>query len=1392
MIGTRLGPYEIIEEIGKGGMATVFRAYQPSIGRFVAVKVIHRAIATDQRALERFQREARLIARLEHPHLLPVYDYDGTHEPPYIVMRYLEGGTLKDVLDRGKLPLTDVSYLMRQVASALDYAHRQGVIHRDIKPSNIMVDQDGNAFLMDFGIARLAASSSEGLTQTGFAVGTPGYMAPEQGMGLDNIDRRADIYSLGVMVYQMLTGEMPYKAETPLAIVMKHINDPVPSARLLDDNIPEGLDVAIAKAMAKKPEDRFESATDFSDEITRAVGRVSTPNLRPDTLRAAALAAVEDIYRRRSENQSEIDQTMLKFEASRGSLTKVKPDTGQTRTDPGAAVPPSAAPSQTSTQILSEDQPTIMTPTDQRIVKPGTSMIPGQSAPPASYGGSAVESAPAGRSKLPLFVGAGLAAVVIIGVIIALVSSGGGGPSPETLTSTFAVGTQVALSHQQGTQQAEASATAVEAATIQAATAGSLNFALTSQAGTVAAVSAAQATGQAAIQAENTSFALTQAFNRGQTAVAGEATSLALTRDATLSAQDTPEPTATLEPAVTLEEPTERVTRPAVTVTSEIPIILEGETSTTEATDTESPTDTPEPTATLQPTATLEPSATNTNPPTATLQPTATDTPQPTETFTPTFTPSSTDTPEPTNTPVPTNTPTPATPIAIAGRQIVPRLGPGLQYPAVGTLEANQEVTVIGISDDFGWLQVILPNGTIAWIVFNTQFMDTFGNYGDVPFAEAPTDTPTNTPVPTDTPTPTNTPTETLVPTATPTTVVLPTEAPTALIEPTATPIPLGGFPYLEDFEGQDPAAEWDFDPAAWQVISESNEHFLSGQGSLRQPAVIMGRGYQPWIESEGVIINFRVFLDPQAVGARVVFNYNSSSGEYRVLELFPGLVSLKRNSPTPDIFTRETERVLRTTSAPLSANQWNEFTIWQQGSHINVYLNDSLLISLDDTAPPALNNGQIMLQVTSQTRPIHFDDFLIQEPSSTATNFDAGVVPSNWRINSDPSLVSVQTDGFTNYLAFQPGGSVTLLSDEPLQDFSMLCNIWSDNGGYQINLRDGDQGAISLTTSGGNLAISRRDATGTSTPIDTVANFYNRGRWELLYIEFVGNHLSIDRDGVNRYEGTLSEPPSEGYVSFTAPTSSDIFRLDYCVTAPAAQSSNELARPIFALRDLAISRPWRFLRSDFDENFDEPLRTDDYWVDGLNAVGTFTTDPNATDHRQYLQMVYAGRPTWRMMRDAIGIEVIESGSSLQRSTDVYSTVMIRFPTGGMGGTAYMGVRTQPTITGADLEGYFLALQRNPDGSTNVIIRDVSSTAQNVLFEAPAPLPADGSAMPEWIPIEILALDNQVAFFVNGQLVYAINDATRLGGSIALGVDPGTTADFDTLYIRDTSPHDES
>lgn len=270
MIGKKLRTYEITEEIGSGGMATVFRAYQPSMDRHVAIKVIHASILHDPGLRERFQREARLIARLEHPHLLPVYDFDGEHDPPYIVMRYLEGGTLKEVRQRGEVPRDELLYILRQLAGALDYAHRQGVVHRDLKPSNVMIDREGNAFLTDFGIAR-ASGGEKDLTGTGFMVGTPGYMAPEQARGDGVADKAADIYSLGVIAFEALCGSAPYEHENGFEIILAHINNPIPNASERSPDLPKAVDAVLARAIAKERTDRFPTATEFIESLTHAL-----------------------------------------------------------------------------------------------------------------------------------------------------------------------------------------------------------------------------------------------------------------------------------------------------------------------------------------------------------------------------------------------------------------------------------------------------------------------------------------------------------------------------------------------------------------------------------------------------------------------------------------------------------------------------------------------------------------------------------------------------------------------------------------------------------------------------------------------------------------------------------------------------------------------------------------------------------------------------------------------------------------------------------------------------------------------------------------------------------------------------------------------------------------
>ena len=272
LIGDTLGPYRILEMIGVGGMAEVYKAYQPTMDRYVAIKVIKAYFAEEPTFLQRFHREARAVARLEHAHILPVHDYGEAQGRPFLVMRYLEAGTLKDRLGADPLPLDVVNRVISQIGSALDYAHRQSIIHRDVKPSNILMDAEEDCFLTDFGLAKMMETSVH-LTGTGVGIGTPAYMSPEQGRGAE-VDSRTDVYSLGVMLYEMTTGRMPYYADTPIALVIKHMTEPLPLPRAVRPNLPEGVERVILKALAKAPEDRFETAAQMVRALDVAVRQV--------------------------------------------------------------------------------------------------------------------------------------------------------------------------------------------------------------------------------------------------------------------------------------------------------------------------------------------------------------------------------------------------------------------------------------------------------------------------------------------------------------------------------------------------------------------------------------------------------------------------------------------------------------------------------------------------------------------------------------------------------------------------------------------------------------------------------------------------------------------------------------------------------------------------------------------------------------------------------------------------------------------------------------------------------------------------------------------------------------------------------------------------------------
>ncbi|MCA9910043.1 MAG: protein kinase, partial [Anaerolineae bacterium] len=801
--------------------------------------------------------------------------------------------------------------ILRQVSAALDYAHRQGVIHRDIKPSNVLIDTEGNAFLMDFGIARLVESES-GITQTGFAVGTPTYMSPEQGMGLHNVDGRSDIYALGIVLFQMLVGRAPFEGENAMAIIMQQIQTPSPNVSELNPELQPEIDEVVKRALEKQPDERYQTATELAIDLARAANLPA--DATPSAIKATAQSAYRDILASRAARQDELDKTMAGFEAQRNQPLSSKSDSEGTGT-----------------------------PTAQPTVR---------------------------RSWL------------------------------RTWLLVFAVG------------------------------------------------------------------------------LALVALALALPR----SAADV-----------------------SATMTANAVIAANSQT----------------------PTRTRTPTVTRTSTPSAT----------------PTLTATPTETPTVTPTPTPSYTATPATPIAMVGRSLAVRLGPGPEYPIVATIDEASVLSIIGISDDGSWFQVRLPDNTIAWLAASVSLVDAAGDLASVPIAQGPTYTPTATatftPTPSATPTPTPTATETPsatstlteTPTPTPTETSTPTETPSATatltetltatptstetatasatpsltptdtatpsatpstqpvltltetlpspeLLPTPTPVPPGALPFVEDFQSPDALSGWDYDGSVWQIVNDAGERSLVGQASLQQPLVILGLESPEWLNPSpaGLVINLRFNLDDQAAGGRLVFRYSERG--YYALELFPGLIVLRRSGSTPDLFLRDSEMVMRQVNVPINANQWHNATVWIDGTRIFIYLDNQLYVSAEDLTQPQLDSGAIILQTNSQTRPIRFDDIIVRRAELASNHFQGSGFPSNWEASRPASVRATQEIGGNQYLRLQ--GPVNLRPQtQPLRDVSVICRIFSIEGGYQLRLRDTPGGVLLLDYATGSLTISQLDGVG-------------------------------------------------------------------------------------------------------------------------------------------------------------------------------------------------------------------------------------------------------------------------------------------------------------------------
>ena len=281
--------YQVYEDVGQGAAATVYMARDLSRNRVVALKAIHPHLTKEGRFLERFKLEAELLSQITSPHIVQIYDFGKEDDVNYIVMEYLEGKTLSNIIqERGPLDVSEALHITHQIAECLDTMSAAGIVHRDIKPGNVMLTPEGQVKIMDFGIAKGLVET--GLTQTG-VLGTPHYISPEQAEGGRKLDVRSDIYSTGVVLFEMLTGRVPYEETSPVAVIMKHLTAPIPSIHELREDVPEEVEDLTRKCLAKLPERRFQTP----QELIEAIDRIQPPELQPATSMAASEAVLQQI-----------------------------------------------------------------------------------------------------------------------------------------------------------------------------------------------------------------------------------------------------------------------------------------------------------------------------------------------------------------------------------------------------------------------------------------------------------------------------------------------------------------------------------------------------------------------------------------------------------------------------------------------------------------------------------------------------------------------------------------------------------------------------------------------------------------------------------------------------------------------------------------------------------------------------------------------------------------------------------------------------------------------------------------------------------------------------------------------------------------------------------------
>jgi serine/threonine protein kinase len=317
--GARIGAYEIVGHLGQGGMATVYKAYHERLDRFVAIKLMHASFLQDEDFRARFQREARIVAKLEHSTIVPIYDYSEHENVPYLVMKFIEGMTLKRRAIKTGLTLEQTHMFLTRVAEGLDYAHKRGILHRDMKPSNILIDSDDQPYIADFGLARIMDVASSTISSD-MMLGTPYYISPEQAQGSKNLSHHTDLYSMGVILYELVTGELPFQADTPYAIIHGHIYSQPRLPGEVNPQLPEAVNAILMRALAKRPEDRYNSASEMMQAFGAVLAGKAPANLPPVSPADHQPAPAVNTIPPRMNHQAEKKKTSLEAELNLSNI----------------------------------------------------------------------------------------------------------------------------------------------------------------------------------------------------------------------------------------------------------------------------------------------------------------------------------------------------------------------------------------------------------------------------------------------------------------------------------------------------------------------------------------------------------------------------------------------------------------------------------------------------------------------------------------------------------------------------------------------------------------------------------------------------------------------------------------------------------------------------------------------------------------------------------------------------------------------------------------------------------------------------------------------------------------------------------------------------------------